>query len=653
MEGKETSAPDPTDVATAGNDENLQQLVDNLQEEKRKIQNEFNSQRAKMKELYLQKETELNKCHADRKKLQRELDEMKSQFVVADLKSENELRLKELKAQEEISSLQQLVQDTIEESTILKAELERMKEENNKLWQENREFRDHVQQQPVETTSLAPQQMLSHVKKTLRKLGGDSTGSVIANNFSQPESIDESSKSKSGKKDYAQEDAEVLRSIVVQLQEEMEALKEKLRETDDKLRNQESSALTNATAQENGTPKDDISINKSTSIDINTISCDACLQFEKQLQESLAKSAEDQNTINAMQKAIAASREDLQKEAALRKDLEDQWQERREAHKTEVQKLREQVKSNEEQLLELQQKFLDTKEEVMRQLQRVRDERERVNKQLETLQADNDFLSGRYLASSEEIESQEINLPNTVEELQELILQQQNDLIQARVSSEFERKKCVTSLDEIQILRDQLEKSNNERLAYKKKMQTDNKSWQDRLTEHLVTIQTYETAKSTLERKETELNRQISKFRVEIIELQDTIEKLTKMNADYKTKIKILQDDLATSEQVQKDFVKLSQNLQMSLEKLRKSDTEVRWQEDEDVDNCPTCSTYFTVTVRKIHCRHCGHIYCEKCLTKTVPSGPRKKIVRVCDICHTLLKPNTAPYFSQEPLSAN
>lgn len=41
-------------------------------------------------------------------------------------------------------------------------------------------------------------------------------------------------------------------------------------------------------------------------------------------------------------------------------------------------------------------------------------------------------------------------------------------------------------------------------------------------------------------------------------------EKLTKVNADYKTKIKILQDDLATSEQVQKDFVRLSQNLQVS-----------------------------------------------------------------------------------------
>lgn len=50
------------------------------------------------------------------------------------------------------------------------------------------------------------------------------------------------------------------------------------------------------------------------------------------------------------------------------------------------------------------------------------------------------------------------------------------------------------------------------------------------------------------------------------------------------------------------------------------------------------------------HCRHCGTIYCEKCLTKSVASGQqRKKPARVCDVCHTLLVRNTAPYFSQAP----
>lgn len=86
----------------------------------------------------------------------------------------------------------------------------------------------------------------------------------------------------------------------------------------------------------------------------------------------------------------------------------------------------------------------------------------------------------------------------------------------------------------------------------------------------------------------------------------------------------------------------------MTLEQLRRADSEVRWQDDDDVANCPGCNNHFTVTVRKLHCRHCGHIYCDKCLTKTVLSGPRKRPARVCDICHTLLTPNIAPYFSQD-----
>lgn len=128
--------------------------------------------------------------------------------------------------------------------------------------------------------------------------------------------------------------------------------------------------------------------------------------------------------------------------------------------------------------MELQQKFLETKDEVMRQLQRISSDREKVNKQLETLQADNDFLSGRYLATAEEIENQYINLPNTVEELHEVILRQQNELIQARLGCDYEKNRCVTSLDEIQILRDQLEASNNERIQNKKKYQTEIKNLQ-------------------------------------------------------------------------------------------------------------------------------------------------------------------------------
>lgn len=137
------------------------------------MQNEFNTQRAKMKDLFMQKE-------AERKQLQNELDELKTHLMVADLKSENEMLLKDQKAQEEISSLQQLVQDTIEESATYKAELERVKLDQLRLQQQQLQ---HIQQPPETSGGLAPH-VLNQVKKTLgsvRKLGSDS----LNNSFQQ------------------------------------------------------------------------------------------------------------------------------------------------------------------------------------------------------------------------------------------------------------------------------------------------------------------------------------------------------------------------------------------------------------------------------------------------------------------------------------
>lgn len=89
---------------------------------------------------------------------------------------------------------------------------------------------------------------------------------------------------------------------------------------------------------------------------------------------------------------------------------------------------------------------------------------------------------------------------------------------------------------------------------------------------------------------------------------------------ELRGKMSVLQQELMTSEAVQKDFVRLSQSLQvipsdrlngtnhlnvvlafqMELEKIRAADTAVRWQDDEDVDSCPSCKNNFTVTRRKV-----------------------------------------------------
>lgn len=79
-----------------------------------------------MRKIFLQKE-------ADCKKLQAELDDAHSRLAVAALDREDVER----KAQEEIGSLQQLVHETIDESSYSKSEIERLLGEMERLHHEN------------------------------------------------------------------------------------------------------------------------------------------------------------------------------------------------------------------------------------------------------------------------------------------------------------------------------------------------------------------------------------------------------------------------------------------------------------------------------------------------------------------------------------
>lgn len=43
---------------------------------------------------------------------------------------------------------------------------------------------------------------------------------------------------------------------------------------------------------------------------------------------------------------------------------------------------------------------------------------------------------------------------------------------------------------------------------------------------------------------------------------------------------------------------------QVQLERIRQAGSEVRWQHEEDVEECPTCHTTFSVTRKKVHYRN-------------------------------------------------
>lgn len=274
----------------------------------------------------------------------------------------------------------------------------------------------------------------------------------------------------------------MLRSLVIPLEGEIKALKEKLRSADEEIQTLRLAAgISNATestlnssalvgmlnegkATENIDPSTTLTTT-TTATNLatgesqpNAEECQLCKNYESQL-------VSVQSEKELLQKDIDRYNEELAKEAALRRDLENKWQEKREKYNEQVQQLTKKVEYNEKEMSALQKNYTAFKEEVNEEFSKMTNEREMIHRHLTTLQDDNDFLAGRYMASSEEMQNQLIDLPNTVEELQEFLLQSHQNLIEARVGCEFAQRKCNSFSDEAQLLRDQLQSAWAERQA--------------------------------------------------------------------------------------------------------------------------------------------------------------------------------------------
>ncbi|XP_039452899.1 rab GTPase-binding effector protein 1-like isoform X1 [Culex pipiens pallens] len=609
--------------------------VQQLQQELKRIRNEFDGQRAKMKELYLAKEAECKRFAKEAAGARKELEEAKSQLMVMEYNKEKDMEEQNKRAQEEIGTLQQLVQETVDESTLCQHEIRKLLDENDKLRQERQELKEELAQQ--DSPSLAP--VLNQAKKIIRKLG--------AADSSSHDNLEDSMR-KVNK--YAQEDAEVLRSLVVPLEEEIKTLKEKLRRAyedmeknrGDNSRKAPESALVGMLKEAKQEPAP-------ATEPTPEVTCEMCTNYETKLVQCQEQINGERQKATQLEKSVERMREELAKEGAMRADLEAQWQQKREDHKSEVQRLNELTGRAEQELAKLRKGYAQLKQSVNDELQKLTDEREQVYRHLEVLQKDNEFLSGKYLENSDQLKDQDINLPQSIDELHELVLTLHENLIVTKTGCEFAERKTLSMQDEVTLLRDQ--QHTRERDLRRTERDYTNKIAQleEQLRQQYAHYQRLAAHKEDLERAEAESKRQMSELRMQTIELQAANEKLDKANVDLKNKMSVLQEDLANNEAVQKDFVKLSQSLQMQLEKIRSADTQVRWQDEDDVDHCPSCRKEFTVTRRKQHCRHCGTIYCQPCLAKTVPTGPNRRPARVCDVCHTLLVQDTAPYFSREP----
>ncbi|XP_028039733.1 rab GTPase-binding effector protein 1 isoform X3 [Bombyx mandarina] len=578
-----------TDTATEGGGEDK---TSTKELPRRDLEEEFNVQRAKMKELFLQKEEDMRKMLQDKEHLESEVLSLRAELQQLQTLSENQ--------KSEIQSLQLLVNETVEASSSGTEELRCLTKRNLELEQQIRQMQIQQQQQEV---SLAPATL---VRTLARKLGADAE-------VEQP--------TRRNMEDNEQ-------SIIEPLELEIAALKNKLRETDTQLQE----ALKTLAAS----PPTGAAMDGKTDGEVHK-QCDMCVNYEKQLVGEQAQAAAARDRATGLEQALAQATEELEGVRSLHDETVRAWHAARAAAAAQLEELGAAVSAARGAVAARAEQASAAAQRALHHVTLLTVDRETLQGKLDSLERDNATLLGRYLKKAEEMQNEIIDLPDDVQELQELTLRLREQLISCCLSRE--QAAAVEQQQRLQLLQQSTALQQHEERAAALAAQL------HAAQEELDKLQTERSQMNELADKLRHSNDMIEGL------LEDK-KRLQSEAAEMRSRVAALQLELDNSEKVQQDFVRLSQSLQVQLQRIREADTEVRWQHEDDVHECPSCRQPLPSNKKKVHCRHCGRIFCAACVSARVPAGPRRLPARVCSVCRTLLQPHAAPYFCTQPPSS-
>ncbi|XP_068633137.1 rab GTPase-binding effector protein 1 isoform X2 [Battus philenor] len=529
---------------------------------RRDLEEEFNVQRAKMKELFLQKEDDMRKMVVEREQLQSEVMGLRAALQQLQTLSENQ--------KSEIQSLQLLVSETVEASSSGTEEVRRLRAKNLELEQQ--------------VTQLRQQNI---------------------------------------------EDSELMSSIVQPLEMEISALKNKLRETDaqlqEALKARPQATASPAATGSGGDAKQDTEA---------TRRCDMCANYERQLVSEQGRADAARERARQLDQALKLATEELEGVRSIHDETVRSCAAWRAEGAAQLAALEQRLRAAAQTLHDKEAAAREADQRALHHVTTLTVERETLQRKLDALERDNAMLVGQYTKKAAEMQNEIIDLPDNVEELQEQQLRLREQLIVCQLGREeaagAERELRAQLLEHGALFHQQ-----EAALA--------------------ATRAQLRIAKEELDRLQTE-REQMQELGDKLRHSNDMIEQLLEDKkrlqsevCEVRGRVHALQQELDNSEKVQQDFVRLSQSLQVQLQRIREADTEVRWQHDEDVNECPSCHTALPNSKKKVHCRHCGRIFCAACVSHVVASGPRAAPSRVCSVCRTLLQPHAAPYFSTEP----
>ncbi|XP_006246857.1 rab GTPase-binding effector protein 1 isoform X2 [Rattus norvegicus] len=287
-----------------------------------------------------------------------------------------------------------------------------------------------------------------------------------------------------------------------------------------------------------------------------------------------------QKEVKKLQLMLRQANDQLEKTMKEKQELEDFLRQSAEDSSHQISALVLRAQASEVLLEELQQSFSQAKRDVQEQMAVLMQSREQVSEELVRLQKDNDSLQGKHSLHVSLQLAEDFILPDTVQVLRELVLKYRENIVHVRTAADHMEEKLKA---EILFLKEQIqaEQCLKENLEETLQLEIENcKEEIASISSLKAELERIKVEKGQLESTLREKSQQLESLQEIKVNLEEQLKKETAAKAtveqlmfEEKNKAQRLQTELDVSEQVQRDFVKLSQTLQVQLERIRQADS--------------------------------------------------------------------------------
>ncbi|MGH0125081.1 UNVERIFIED_CONTAM: hypothetical protein FKN15_021509 [Acipenser sinensis] len=308
--------------------------------------------------------------------------------------------------------------------------------------------------------------------------------------------------------------------------------------------------------------------------------CDMCSNYEKQLQVIQCQEAETRDQVKKLQVMLRQANDQLERTLKDKQELEECVKQGNEETTTKVSTLMQRVQESETLLTTLQQAFSQAKRRAQEQMALLMQSREQVAEELARLQRDNESLQGKHRLHLTLQQQENFTMPTAAEELQALVLRYREDLVCMRTEADHLEEKLKA---EILFLKEQIQAEQCLKENLEETLQLEIDSCKEEIASFSSLKTELERVKSEKEQLQSSLaekTQQLESLHGLNSSLEEQLRKETSTKTslegqvyEEKDKAQRLQMELDVSEQVQRDFVKLSQTLQVQLEQIRQADS--------------------------------------------------------------------------------